>query len=497
MSTPDSLRQAVVVRTALSLLSFFALLASAGCGGGGSSSSAAGNSSSSTTPTPIAQVPGAPTGLSATSGNAQVSLAFTVPASDGGAAINSYLATCSLGALSFSATSTASPAVVTGLVNGNSYNCSVAATNRIGTGAASSAVQALASAVPAVLNISMAAPANYIAPSLPLHYDADLAAQDNSPRNDPATDRIATLGRVLFYDKALSINDSVSCASCHQQAQGFSDTKRFSSGFAGGLTTAHAMRLGNLRYYRPGTMFWDKRAATVEAQAGQPVQNSVEMGFDSAHGGLVAVETKLQALPYYPELFRAAFGDVTVTEARVRRAIAQFERAMISSNSRWDTAYAAVYDAALPDKGISLPLASFTAQEERGRALFMLPPPQGGLGCAGCHQPPSFALSPGSLSNGLDAGETVIFKSPSLKSVGRSGAFMHDGRFSSLAQVVEHYNSGVQLGPALDNRLIAGNGQPRRHNLSDSDKAALVAFLLTLDDNSLATDPKFSDPFRR
>jgi cytochrome c peroxidase len=151
----------------------------------------------------------------------------------------------------------------------------------------------------------------------------------------------------------------------------------------------------------------------------------------------------------------------------------------------------------LADKGLSLPLAGFTAAEERGRVLFMLPPPQGGLGCAGCHQPPSFALAPGSLSNGLDAGEVVVFKSPSLKSVGRAGAFMHDGRFSSLAQVVEHYNSGVQPGPALDNRLIAGNGQPRRLNLSDADKAALVAFLLTLDDPTLATDPRFADPFKR
>jgi hypothetical protein len=108
---------------------------------------------------------------------------------------------------------------------------------------------------------------------------------------------------VLFYDKALSLNRTVACASCHQQTQGFGDTQRFSRGFAGGLTTAHAMRLGNVRYYAPGSMFWDKRAATLEAQATQPIQHPVEMGFDAANGGLGALLARLQALPYYPELF--------------------------------------------------------------------------------------------------------------------------------------------------------------------------------------------------
>lgn len=120
------------------------------------------------------------------------------------------------------------------------------------------------------------------------------------------------------------------------------------------------------------------------------------------------MEAKLQALSYRPELFRAAFGDSTVTEAPVRRAIAQFERAMVGSNSRWDTAYASVYNPALPDKGLLLPLPGFTPQEERGR----------------------------------------------------SGAFMHDGRFSTLAQVVEHCNSGVQPGPALNFWLNAPRVAP-------------------------------------
>jgi cytochrome c peroxidase len=203
---------------------------------------------------------------------------------------------------------------------------------------------------------------------------------------------------------------------------------------------------------------------------------------------------KLQALPYYPALFTAAFGDASVTEARVQRALAQFQRAMVATSSRWDAGYAANYNPALPDDGLGAPIAGFTGQEERGRQLFIQGRGQGGLACAACHVPPTFALAANSRSNGLDAGETTVFKSPSLKSVSRSGAFMHDGRFSSLEQVVEHYNSGVQDGPALDNRLQAGNA-PRRLNLTEADKAALVAFLRTLDDTALPADPKFASPF--
>ena len=332
------------------------------------------------------------------------------------------------------------------------------------------------------------------APVLPAHYDAGVLADDNTPAGNRATDAASTLGRVLFYDRQLSVNNTISCASCHQQVQGFSDPRRFSLGFAGGATTAHAMRLGNARYYAPGSMFWDKRAASLEAQATQPLQHPVEMGFDASAGGLPTLLAKLQALPYYPALFTAAFGDASVTEARVQRALAQFQRAMVATSSRWDAGYAANYNPALPDDGLGAPIAGFTGQEERGRQLFIQGRGQGGLACAACHVPPTFALAANSRSNGLDAGETTVFKSPSLKSVSRSGAFMHDGRFSSLEQVVEHYNSGVQDGPALDNRLQAGNA-PRRLNLTEADKAALVAFLRTLDDTALPADPKFASPF--
>lgn len=352
-------------------------------------------------------------------------------------------------------------------------------------------------ALRAATTIDPAALANYATPTLPAYYDATVAQQDNIPANNQTNDRLATLGRVLFYDKQLSVNRTIACASCHQQGTGFDDSKRFSTGFSGSaFTSAHAMRLGNIRYWRPGSMFWDRRAASVELQVSHPITNAIEMGFDASNGGIAALIARLQAIGYYQELFTFAFGDSTITEDRLQRALANFERAMISSASRWDTAYAQVFSAAAPNRGLDTPLPGFSAVEERGHQLFMTPPANGGAGCAACHVPPTFALAANSQSNGLDAGETRIFKSPSLKNIGLSKFFMHDGRFSTLAEVIEFYDNGVQAGPALDNRLTGANGTPRRLNLSPADKAALEAFLLTLTDTNLTSDPRFSNPFR-
>jgi cytochrome c peroxidase len=349
----------------------------------------------------------------------------------------------------------------------------------------------------AVLTIDFANLPEYAAPVLPAHYDATVAALDNTPPDNAINNRIATLGRVLFHDRQLSVNNSVACASCHRQENGFDDPNRFSTGFSGvQFTTAHAMRLGNIRYWRPGTMFWDRRAASVEAQAIQPIINAVEMGWDDRAGGITALVARLQALPYYQDLFAFAFGSAVVSEARIGQALAQFERAMISSNSRWDTAYAQVFSATAPNRNLNVTLPGFTDQENRGRQLFMTGDNAGGAGCSACHVPPTFALTANSQSNGLDAGETRIFKSPSLKNIGLSRAFMHDGRFATLDQVVEFYNSGIQAGPALDNRLRGPGGTPQRLNLSAADKAALVAFMLTLNDPDFVVDRRFTSPFR-
>ena len=339
--------------------------------------------------------------------------------------------------------------------------------------------------------------ANYSSPTLPAYYDSTVTALDNVPASNPQNDKIATLGRVLFYDKQLSINAKVSCASCHQQALGFSDSQRFSTGFSGtAFTSAHAPGLGNVRYWQPGTMFWDRRAASLELQASGPITNPVEMGWDSTAGGIAALITRLQALPYYQDLFTWAFGSATITETKMQQALANFQRAMISSNSRWDQGYALNFDPAQPGRGLGQVIPSFTAQEDRGRQLFVLGRGNGGAGCASCHQPPTFALAANSRSNGLDAGATTVFKSPSLKNVGLRTQFMHDGRFSTLAEVVEFYSTGVQAGPSLDGRLKNPDNSPALLNLSAADKAALVAFMQTLTDTTFTSDPRFSNPFK-
>jgi len=331
-------------------------------------------------------------------------------------------------------------------------------------------------------------------PKLPAHF-AGVEAQDNTPAGAVSSPVMATLGRVLFYDKMLSVNGQVSCASCHQQGEGLGDTARFSTGVDGRLGGAHAMRLANVRYYQPATMFWDKRAASLEAQSTMPVQNPLEMGFDASHGGIAAAVQQLERQPYYRDLFTAAYGDAAITEPRIQGALALFVRSMVSTNSRWDDGAAQVFDGTLPDKGFGKPFPNFTEQENRGKQLFMASRADGGQNCAGCHAPPTFALT-NSGTNGLDAGDTVRRKSPSLKNVAKSGAFMHDGRFSTLEQVVEHYSSGVQDGPALDGRLKGADGLALKPNLSQADKDALVAFLRTLSDPMLSADARFTDPFR-
>lgn len=349
--------------------------------------------------------------------------------------------------------------------------------------------------VVAALTIDPTALPDYAGQALPAYYTAQvLQREDRGAAGNPITDAGATLGRVLFFDRRLSRNDSLSCANCHAQSLAFGDTAQFSLGFErSGRTTAHAMRLANARFNESGQYFWDRRAASLQAQVIGPIQDPVEMGFDAAHGGLAAAIAKVSAAPFYARLFKLAFGDAAVTQDRVQRALAQYVRSIVSVRSRWDVAVAAS-GAGAP---FAQPMPGFTAEESRGQQLFLSPPQQNGLGCAGCHVPPSFALEAGSRSNGLDAGETRIFRSPSLKTVGMGNRYMHDGRFATLEEVVEFYNAGVQPGPALDPRLANPDGTPRRPALSVADRAAVVAFLKTLRDSSVITDARFTDPFRR
>ncbi len=328
---------------------------------------------------------------------------------------------------------------------------------------------------------------NYANPNLPQHYtQGPVANADNTPNNNPVTDAGATLGRVLFYDKMLSANGTVACASCHVQADGFSDSRQFSVGFAGGLTGRNSMGLANARYYNNRHFFWDERAATLEDQVLMPIQDATEMGMTLEQ----LVET-VSSLDYYPELFEDAFGTPTVTTGRISRALAQFVRSMVSTDSK--------YDQVLQNQ------ATFTAQEELGRQIFFTPNMGG---CAACHGTDA-QIAPGARNNGLDLvftdnglgdvtgdpADDGKFKVPSLRNIELTAPYMHDGRFDTLEQVVQFYNNDIQDHPNLDPALQTPDGRPRRLRLSPNEQAALVAFLKTLTDPTLVTDPKFADPF--
>ena len=325
---------------------------------------------------------------------------------------------------------------------------------------------------------------------LPAHYRLPggpggmVLATDNTPAGNIITDAGATLGRVLFYDRRVSANDQVSCASCHRQQFAFGDTSRLSHGFAGGLTGRHSMGLANARFYQRGRFFWDERAATLEAQVLQPIQDGTEMGMT-----LPNLVTKLSVSSYYAPLFLAAFGTPDITTDRVSRSLAQFVRSMVSGTSRFDQAFAGGPVPNFP--------AVFTADELAGQNLF-----NGPAGCARCHGTPAF-ISNDIHNTGLDATITDAgagggrFKAPSLKSIAVRAPYMHDGRFATLEQVVDFYNAGVQNNPNLDPRLRVPGGQPLRLNLSAAQRGQLVAFMRTLTDDAFLVNPKFGNPFSR
>ena len=322
---------------------------------------------------------------------------------------------------------------------------------------------------------------------LPAHFlgpgpGGPVIAADNTPATNRTTDAGATLGRVLFHDVRLSANDSVSCSSCHIQAFGFSDTARFSAGINGGRTTRHAMALANARFYARAHFFWDERAATLEDQVLQPIQNPVEMGLT-----LQELVAKVSVTPYYAALFRAAFGTADVSTDRISRGLAQYVRSIVSAGSRYDGAFAG---GGPPNFGV------LTPQEQQGQQIFAT------AGCGACHATNGI-VSDDVHNTGLDATVTDVgagggrFKAPSLRNVAVRGPYMHDGRFPTLDQVVGFYDRGVQPNPNLDGRLRGPGGAPRRLNLDAVQRNALVAFLGTLTDPGLLTSAKHADPFPR
>ncbi len=334
--------------------------------------------------------------------------------------------------------------------------------------------------------------------------------KDNTAPNNPMTDRGATLGRVLFYDKKLSTNNTIACASCHKQQFAFGDTASASVG-VNGTTGRHSMRLINARFADERRFFWDERANTLEQQTTQPIQDHAEMGYSGLNGdpSINDLINKMNGIWYYPILFQQVYGDTVITEQRMQQAIAMFIRSIQSFDSKYDAGRAQV-------PGNGPPFPNFTTMENQGKQLFMAPPQfdangirvGGGAGCGGCHRPPEFDIVQNSGNNGVIGkigGGGLDFtntRSPSLRDVvdangNAYGGFMHTAGFNgmfTLLDVVNHYDSIRQDNPNLDNRLKPG-GNLQRLRLTVQEKASIVAFVRTLTGTNVYTDSRWSSPF--
>lgn len=309
-------------------------------------------------------------------------------------------------------------------------------------------------------------------------------------QNVVESNEIATLGRVLFYDPNLSINKSISCASCHKQTAAFADTKALSDGFAGKETHRNSMSLANPVLNT--NFFWDSRTPSLKSLISEPIQNHIELGFDD----LSQLVERLENIDYYPELFMRAYGSPNVTKDRIDDAVAQFVGSMFSGDSRFD-------------KAVEDDFTSFTEVEKHGMALFFSERTK----CNRCHAGPNFS-SPdgpgGEYSEPTVAGTANVgldlnyedqgkangkFRIPSLRNIALTGPYMHDGRFSTLKEVLQHYDKNIQPHTFLDDNLKAGEG-PAKMNFTELEFIALEAFLNTLTDEDLLVNEKYSNPFR-
>jgi cytochrome c peroxidase len=333
----------------------------------------------------------------------------------------------------------------------------------------------------------------------------------NNLGNNVITDKTATLGRVLFYDKNLSINNTISCASCHKQNFAFGDTALVSAGVEGGLTIRHSMRLINTRFANEAKFFWNERAASLNNQTTMPIVDHLEMGFsgENGRGSINTLIGKLSTINYYKELFKFTFGDSIITENRMQNALASFINSIQSFDSKYDIGRAQV-------NNDNQPFPNFTATENQGKALFITAPvfngaglrTTGGLGCNACHNAPEFDIDPNTLNNGIigvansaNGIDITNTRAGTLRDItNAAGAIntpmMHTGALRNLRAVINHYNT-INLNPRntnLDPRLRpAGNGQ--NLNVTEAEIAAIVAFMQTLGGNNVYVNKKWSNPF--
>lgn len=292
---------------------------------------------------------------------------------------------------------------------------------------------------------------------------------------NPLTEEGFQLGRQLFYDPILSKDSTISCASCHLQATGFTHVDHsLSHGIDGKIGDRNSMTMMNLAWSK--TFMWDGGVNHLDVQALNPITSPVEM-----NETLTNVVQKLQKSEKYKSLFVAAFGDEKITGQRVLKALSQFELLLVTANSKYDK--------------VMRKEASFTDQEQNGYQLFK-------INCASCHTEPLFTNGT-FQNNGIpldttlnDIGRQRIteksedymkFKVPTLRNIQFTNPYMHDGRFNKLTQVIEHYNS-IIVNKSLPKQL------QKRMNLTDNERVDLVAFLLTLTDNEFLFNKRFAYP---
>jgi cytochrome c peroxidase len=332
------------------------------------------------------------------------------------------------------------------------------------------------------------------------------------------SNEIPTLGRVLFYDPRISANNTVSCASCHKQELAFSDNNRFSVGFNGKSTERNSMAIQNIvsttfpagvevdatGTFKSTSLFWDGRQQDVVSMVIEPIQNHIEMGISDMDG----LMNKIQSIPDYKPLFTSAYGSAEVNKDKVATALAAFVVSIRSNGSRFDLS--------------NLGLAALDAQQLMGLELFF-----GKYNCNSCHQVqrpvngyqfaqtnPDSVPTPGNqlvgfADIGLDQSPTDVgafqatgraedkgkFKIPSLRNVALTAPYMHDGRFNTLDEVLGHYSGGIQNSENLDPNLRESHGVPKKLNITELEKAELIAFLKAMTDFDLIQDERFSNPF--
>ncbi len=294
--------------------------------------------------------------------------------------------------------------------------------------------------------------------------------------NNTLTKEGFELGRELFYEEMLSSNNTISCGSCHQQFSAFANTEhRFSHGINDSLGNRNAPGLFNMNWNT--TFMWDGGVNHIETQPLAPIVNPIEM-----NENLNNVVTKLSASNKYKQLFKSAFGSDEITSQKILKAFAQFQGVLYSYNSKYDQ--------------YKRNETSFTNEELAGYNLFVQK-------CNNCHREPLFT-DHDFKNNGLPIDPTINdfgrenitgnsndkfkFKTPSLRNIALTAPYMHDGRFNTLDQVLNHYSSGITNTTNLDPSLQSGI------NLSSTEKSNLKSFLLTLTDYKFIQDERFKDP---